>query len=117
MQASEANGQRVEMVVSIDGCHIGPRFDHDFNVDKPFLAGTQTWEELLWSYAEQGDFAGFLQFLYQDHNLRYFDGVGALALVMSMFGKSPKIQRTGYAQWFTNEDHSAVTFSSGKIAE
>jgi MEMO1 family protein len=114
-QACEAAGQRVEIVVSIDGCHIGPRFDHDYAVDKACLADARQWEDSLWSLVEKGDFEGFFKFLFIDHNARYFDGVGALALVMALFGEKAGVRRTGYAQWFEKSDTSVVTFSSGVI--
>lgn len=116
--AAEADGQRVELVVSIDGCHMGPRFGHGYSVDEPCLADCARWEEELWAVAATGDVAAFLRFLQQDGNQRYFDGVGALALVMAMFGQKSAglIQRSGYAQWFEKRDGSAVTFSSASVA-
>lgn len=113
---AQAKGQRVELVVSIDGCHIGPRFGHDYEVNKKILKECSLWEDQLWAIVEQGDLREFLLFLHQDRNARYFDGVGALALVMTMFGgdaKAAGIRRSGYAQWFEQSDSSAVTFSSG----
>jgi hypothetical protein len=113
-----AQGQRVEIIVSIDGCHMGPRFGHEYDVNKAVLNDCRVWEEKLWSIAGQGKLPEFLQFLHQDRNARYFDGVGALGLVMTMFadGKGSGIRRTGYAQWFEKSDSSAVTFSSGNIS-
>lgn len=116
-QETEAAGHRVEMVVSIDGCHMGPRFGHEFLVDEACLADCATWESELWKRVEAGDLNHFLRFLQQDGNSRYFDGVGALGLVLAMFGDQSAglIRRTGYAQWFTEEDGSTVTFSSGAL--
>lgn len=117
-QEAEAAGERVELVVSIDGCHMGPRFGHDYLVDEACLADCALWEENLWEIAATGDVTAFLRFLQQDRNQRYFDGVGALALVMAMFGKEAAglIQRRGYAQWFEKRDGSAVTFSAASVA-
>lgn len=114
---AESAGQRVELVVSIDGCHMGPRFGHDYWVDDDRLADCAEWEEQLWQIVESGDLTAFLRFLQQDGNQRYFDGVGALALVMAMFGERSAglIRRSGYAQWLEESDGSVVTFSSARV--
>jgi hypothetical protein len=46
-------------------------------------------------------------------NDRYFDGVGALALLMA--AGAFRFERTYYEQWFTPRDASVVTFSSGLV--
>lgn len=115
---AEADGHRVEVIVSIDGCHMGPRFGHEYWVDEPRLAECNDWEDALWTVVAKGELGPFLHFLQQDANARYFDGVGALALLMAMFGREAvgMIERTGYAQWFEKRDGSAVTFSSARIS-
>lgn len=114
---AEAHGQRVHLVVSIDGCHMGPRFGHEYWMDDGRLEACASWEEELWALVERGELGPFLAFLQKDGNARYFDGVGALALVMAMFGREAVglIRRTGYAQWFEKQDGSAVTFSAASV--
>jgi AmmeMemoRadiSam system protein B len=104
---------RVHVIVSIDGCHLGPRFQHPFRVTPALLKATAGWEEMLWACAAKGDARAFLDWFREEGNDRYFDGVGALALLMNAgkFG----LQRTYYEQWFTERDASAVTFSSGLV--
>ena len=55
----------------------------------------------------------------EEGNDRYFDGVGALSLLLVAGNASKRgkvqIERTFYEQWFTERDASAVTFSSGII--
>jgi MEMO1 family protein len=114
----------VRIIVSIDGCHLGPRFQHPFQVTPVLLQATAGWEELLWACAAKGDARIFLDWFRNEGNDRYFDGVGALALLLAAGNLSKRgpavghkftIQRTFYEQWFTERDASAVTFSSGRV--
>jgi AmmeMemoRadiSam system protein B len=106
-------GRQLRIIVSIDGCHLGPRFQHPFPVTSTLLKVTEGWEKLLWTCAEKGDVRAFLDWFRVEGNDRYFDGVGALALLMAS-GRLT-LERTYYEQWFTPQDASAVTFSSGLI--
>lgn len=108
-------GGKLRIIVSIDGCHLGPRFEHSFPVTSTLLKVTEGWENLLWQCAARGDAQGFLDWFRVEGNDRYFDGVGALALLLAAGGGRFTLQRTFYEQWFTERDASAVTFSSGRI--
>ncbi len=108
-------GKKLQVIVSIDGCHLGPRFQHPFRVTPALLQATAGWEELLWACAAQGDARKFLDWFRDEGNDRYFDGVGALALLLAAGAGKFTIQRTFYEQWFTERDASAVTFSSGRV--
>ena len=111
-------GEKLHVIISIDGCHLGPRFQHPFRVTPALLKATAGWEELLWACAAQGDARKFLDWFRNEGNDRYFDGVGALALLMAAGAQASHpfaIQRTYYEQWFTERDASVVTFSSGRV--
>jgi hypothetical protein len=111
-------GEKCRVIVSIDGCHLGPRFHHPIPVTPALLQATAGWEEMLWGRAAPGDVRVFLDWLRDEGNDRYFDGVGALALLLAAGlpdGGKFSIQRTYYEQWFTERDASAVTFSSGRV--
>jgi predicted class III extradiol MEMO1 family dioxygenase len=112
-------GEKIRVIVSIDGCHLGPRFEHPFRVTPALLQATAGWEEMLWACAAEGDARKFLDWFRDEGNDRYFDGVGALALLLAagglIDGGKFVLQRTFYEQWFTERDGSAVTFSSGRI--
>ena len=108
-------GENLRVIVSIDGCHLGPRFQHPFRVTQPLLKATAGWEQMLWTAAAKGDARTFLDWVREEGNDRYFDGVGALALLLAAGQGNLAIQRTYYEQWFTERDASAVTFSSGRI--
>jgi AmmeMemoRadiSam system protein B len=114
LQKFPAN-QKLRIIVSIDGCHLGPRFEHPFRVTPALLKATAGWEEKLWACAARGDARAFLDWFREEGNDRYFDGVGALALLLAAGAGKLSIQRTFYEQWFTREDASAVTFSSGRV--
>jgi hypothetical protein len=108
-------GSRLRVIVSIDGCHIGPRFQHPFPVTPALLKATEGWEEKLWACAAGGDARAFLDWFRVEGNDRYFDGVGAMALLMAAGAGKFILERTYYEQWFTPQDASAVTFSSGRV--
>jgi AmmeMemoRadiSam system protein B len=108
-------GPELQVIVSIDGCHFGPRFDHKYKVDPARLKECRDWEDTLWRHVEARDLDGFFAHLGRDGNARYFDGVGALALAMKVLGPQFQLRRTRYEQWFELADHSAVTFSSGVL--
>jgi AmmeMemoRadiSam system protein B len=117
--ADAPGGQTIRVIVSIDGCHLGPRFQHPFRVTPVLLRTTEGWEQFLWDEVAKGDARQFLDWMRNEGNDRYFDGVGALSLLLNAApkdGRKFKIARTYYEQWFTERDHSAVTFSSGTIA-
>jgi hypothetical protein len=106
-------GEKLRIIVSIDGCHMGPRFQHPYAVTPARLKGTEAWENELWEAAKAGDARAFLDWMRTEGNERYFDGVGALALLMS--AGQFRLERTYYEQWFTPRDTSVVTFSSGLV--
>ena len=111
------SNQKLRVIVSIDGCHLGPRFQHPFRVTQALLKATAGWEEKLWAWVARGDARAFLDWFRDEGNDRYFDGVGALALLLAAGAGKFFSQRTFYEQWFTERDASAVTFSSGRIGE
>jgi AmmeMemoRadiSam system protein B len=111
----KAGGDRIRVIVSIDGCHMGPRFEHPFRVTPALLKRTESWENELWNQVAGGDARRFLDWMREQGNERYFDGVGALALLLAAGGGALTVQRTFYEQWFTPRDASVVTFSSGRV--
>ena len=115
--AKNPPGEKLRIIVSIDGCHIGSRFQHTYKVTKEILAETAAWEEKLWACVSLGDAHTMLDWFRTERNERYFDGVGALALLLASAPEDRAfiIQRTFYEQWFTKQDASAVTFSSGRV--
>ena len=70
----QEKGATLRLIVSIDGCHIGPRFGHPFSVDAAFLQETARWEEGLWNLAGRGSAREFLDWFRAEGNDRYFDG-------------------------------------------
>ena len=110
-----APGEKLRVIVSIDGCHLGPRFQHPFRVTAALLKATAVWEQMLWTCASTGDARAFLDWFREEGNVRGFDGVGALALLLAAGAGKFTFQRTWYEQWFTARDASAVTFSSGRV--
>ena len=109
----------LRVIVSIDGCHLGPRFRASVSRHAPRCSRPPpAWEQVLWDCAAPGDARKFLEWFRAEGNDRYFDGVGALGLLLAaggLAGKPFQIQRTYYEQWFTERDASAVTFSSGRV--
>ena len=108
-------GSKLQVIVSIDGCHMGPRFKHPYAVTPQRLQAAHEWEETLWKAVEARNPSAFFEHLFIDGNYRYFDGVGALALMMAIFDNQYSLTRTHYEQWFEEGDMSAVTFTSGYL--
>ncbi len=111
-------GPKLRIIVSIDGCHMGPRFDHRYRVTPQRLQGTAAWEEQLWRHAAPGDARKFLEWFRAEGNERFFDGVGALGLLLAaggIAGRPFHLQRTAYDQSFAPHDHSVVTCSGGRV--
>jgi AmmeMemoRadiSam system protein B len=108
-------GDRVKVIVSIDGCHMGTRFDDPFRMNPAMLKATAGWEHLLWTQVARGDARAFLDWFREQGNDRYFDGVGALALLLHAARGEWAVQRTDYGQYFTEQDGSVVTYSSGRV--
>ncbi|QSR83895.1 AmmeMemoRadiSam system protein B [Methylacidimicrobium sp. B4] len=108
-----AYGERMRLIVSIDGCHMGPRFGHPFTITPLLLRQTRLWEEELWRTVEHRDLSAFFTHLGREGNVRYFDGVGALALLLRITDTDAGLERTYYEQWFEDSDRSVVTFTSG----
>ncbi|WP_142524446.1 AmmeMemoRadiSam system protein B [Methylacidimicrobium cyclopophantes] len=113
----QAYGDRMQLIVSIDGCHIGPRFGHPFAVTPSLLEETRLWEEELWRSVEAGDISAFFAHLGRERNFRFFDGVGALALLLRIAEPGTRLERTHYEQWFEEVDRSVVTFTSGLLRQ
>ena len=116
--AKNPPGEKLRIIVSIDGCHMGPRFQHPFRVDPRLLKATALWEDGLWQKAAPGDARQFLDWFRTEGNDRYFDGVGALALLMAAgqhAGLAFHLQRTAAEQWFTPRDASVVTVNAGRV--
>lgn len=111
----QAHGERMQLIVSIDGCHMGPRFGHPFAITPSLLEETRLWEEELWRTVERRDLSAFFAHLGRERNLRYFDGVGALALLLNITERHVGLERTYYEQWFEKADRSVVTFTSGLL--
>lgn len=110
-------GSKLQIIVSIDGCHMGPRFKHPYAVTAQRLNAAERWEETLWAQIENRSPQQFFDHLFIDGNYRYFDGVGALALMMAYFENQYSLTRTHYEQWYEEGDMSAVTFTSGYIQQ
>nr|WP_051076252.1 AmmeMemoRadiSam system protein B [Verrucomicrobium sp. 3C] len=111
----EAYGERMQLIVSVDGCHMGPRFGHPFAATPPLLEQTRLGEEGLWRTVEQRDLSAFFALLGRERNLPFFDGIGALALLLRIVGSKARLKRTYHEEWFEEEDQSVVTFTSGLL--
>jgi hypothetical protein len=101
------------IIASIDGCHVGPRFDHPFPADQNIQLAVTHWENDLWKKTSSDQFPAFWQHLTQVHNGFYFDGVGVLTLLLeAMECKASDIKTV---MWHEEKDQSLVTFSSGLL--
>ena len=101
------------IVASIDGCHVGPRFEHPFAADKKVQAQVSRWEKKLWTLASTETLPEFFQHLGTNQNGFYFDGVGVLHALLA--GQNLRTKIHPPVQWYESSDQSIVTFSRGHL--
>ena len=100
-------------VASIDGCHVGPRFQHPFAADPKVCAQVAAWEKKLWSLASSEKLDPFFQHLSTNQNGFYFDGVGVLHTLLA--GENLRAETQPATQWHEPTDQSMVSFSRGHL--
>jgi hypothetical protein len=110
--SSIPRGRRL-LLASIDGCHVGPRFDHGFEGEATAQRLVQSWEEELWSLCDSRTYPAFFDHLLGIRNFFHFDGVGALSLLLRAFPL--KAVREAAELWHEDQDQSFVTFSAGRL--
>ena len=102
------------IIASIDGCHVGPRFDHPFAADEKVQDGVREWEDELWNLCRSDRFKDFFNHLSSIQNAFFFDGVGVLTLLLQTFRVRALLEAG--ALWYEDRDRSFVTFSGGVLA-
>jgi AmmeMemoRadiSam system protein B len=102
-----------QIIASIDGCHVGPRFGHDQPVTPPLRRTVAAWERTLWSECRSDRFDRFWNHLALVQNRYYFDGSGVLSLLLRSFPL--RFQRFQREEWFDPTDHSLVSFTGGAL--
>ena len=100
-------------VASIDGCHVGPRFQHPFAADPKVRAQVAAWEKKLWSLTSSEKLDPFFQHLSTNQNGFYFDGVGVLHTLLA--GENLRAETQPATQWHEPTDQSMVSFSRGHL--
>ncbi len=101
------------VVASIDGCHVGPRFQHPFAADKKIRTQVAEWEKKLWTFASSKTLPEFFEHLGANQNAFYFDGVGVLHSLLA--GQNLKAKTYPAVQWHESSDQSIVSFSRGHL--
>jgi predicted class III extradiol MEMO1 family dioxygenase len=101
------------VIVSIDGCHVGPRFQHDFYAHPPARRSVMNWESALWRHCSHRSYEAFFDHLSRIGNMFYFDGSGALSLLIRHLDLSASIEET--VCWHEDTDQSMVSFSCGSL--
>lgn len=107
----ELSSENTAIIASIDGCHVGPRFDHPFNGDEKAQKVVTAWETELWNLCGSDTFSEYFQWLHRVGNQFYFDGVGVLTLLLQSYRMRAHID--SYSLWYEKDDQSFVTFSGG----
>lgn len=100
-------------VASIDGCHVGPRFQHPFAAEPKIRAQVASWEKKLWTLASSENLDAFFQHLATNQNSFYFDGVGVLHTLLA--GQNLRAETQPATQWHEASDQSMVSFSRGHL--
>jgi AmmeMemoRadiSam system protein B len=97
------------ILASIDGCHVGPRFDHPFSGAEARL-GVQRWERTLWDHCRSDRHADWFAHLAGVQNIFYFDGVGVLDLLLRNCHRKARVLH--HRLWYDEDDQSFVTFTA-----
>jgi len=105
---------QVLIIASIDGCHVGPRFDHLFRGNQLIQKAVARWENDLWNQAHHQTFDSFFHHLADALNPFYFDGAGVLTLLLQHQNLECRIAKNEC--WFEEADQSFVTFSAGTMS-
>ncbi|HPA20242.1 MAG TPA: AmmeMemoRadiSam system protein B [Verrucomicrobiae bacterium] len=108
-----ACGKRVCVIGSIDGSHVGPRFQHPFNVDGDVRRRIEDLDRAAFEAASKGDPGAFFSIFLDTYNAQGFDGVGVLYIMLHLFGGRATFELLHYDQWYEREDRSMVTLASG----
>jgi len=101
------------IIASIDGCHVGPRFQHSYPADKKVRERVAIWEKRLWTLASSEKLPQFFQHLGTNQNEFYFDGVGVLHTLLA--GQNLFAKTHPSVQWHEPSDQSIVSFSRGHL--
>lgn len=100
------------LIASIDGCHVGPRFDHPFSGAQA-REGVQRWEKRLWELCASSTHGAWFQHIARLRNEAYFDGVGVLDLLLRHDQRQARVLRQRL--WFEPQDQSFVTFTGAVL--
>jgi len=101
------------VILSIDGCHVGPRFGHPYPGNELTQKAVLGWEKTLWDRAAEGDFQGLFNHLSETVNPFHFDGAGALSLILQHQHRRARMQKNHL--WLEESDQSFVTFTGGVL--
>lgn len=100
------------LIASIDGCHVGPRFNHPFSGTQA-RAGVQRWEKQLWDLCASSTHEAWFQHIAAVRNEAYFDGVGVLNLLLCHDSRRARV--LCYRLWHESRDQSFVTFTAAVL--
>lgn len=112
-EAIRACGKRVCVIGSIDGSHVGPRFQHPFDVDDEWRRRIERLDRSAFEAVAQGRPDLFFSNFIETFNAQGFDGVGVLYIMLHLFSGRAAFELLHYDQWFEREDRSMVTLASG----
>lgn len=112
-EAIGASGRRVCVIGSIDGSHVGPRFEHPFDVDGEVRRRIERMDREAFEAASGGDPEAFFRVFLETFNAQGFDGVGVLYIMLRLFGGRAAFELLHYDQWYERRDRSMVTLASG----
>ncbi len=106
-------GKKVCIIGSIDGSHVGPRFQHPFAVDERLRRRIELLDRSTFDMVSRGEPEAFFSGFLETFNAQGFDGVGVLYIMLLLFGGRAVFELLHYDQWYEHEDRSMVTLASG----
>jgi len=104
-------GRRVCVIAGVDLAHLGPKFGHEYSVDRARLRQAEQDDAKLLDRVAALDAKGFYQEIARDHDGRNICGASAIYVLLQVAG-AERGELLGYGQAPEPETRSMVSFAS-----
>ncbi|MEZ4746782.1 MAG: AmmeMemoRadiSam system protein B [Calditrichia bacterium] len=105
------DGRNIQIILSVDLAHMGPKFDDPFKVDETKAAEIRTADETMFRIISEFDPEEFHNLMEKDLLKRNVDACSAIFTLMQLMKKS-SVKTVGYQQNLQPDTQSIVTFGS-----
>lgn len=116
VQEREAKGERVALVASVDGAHVGTQFGDPTKLTPARLEEIRREDSAFWHEVEAGNTEGLHAHLARDNNARNVDAHPAVWTLLHAFPEL-RAQMLHYNQAFDPRTNAVVSFASLALYE